>query len=53
MLVLERDDSVFELDRKVLYRAVRQSEGGDLRYEHLRAREEPLLVIPDAIAWCW
>lgn len=53
MLVLERDDSILELDRRVLYRATRELDCTELRYEHLRAREEPLLTIPDAIAWCW
>jgi hypothetical protein len=24
-----------------------------LRYEHLRAHEECLLSVPDAVAWCW
>ena len=24
-----------------------------LEYEHLRAREEPLLWVPDAVAWCY
>ncbi|MHB1509603.1 MAG: hypothetical protein ACYCST_07715 [Acidimicrobiales bacterium] len=25
----------------------------DLAYDHLRAHEEPLVWIPDAVAWCW
>jgi hypothetical protein len=54
MLVLETDDSLVEFDRKVLYRAVRELGCAEtLKYQHLRAREEMLLAIPDAIAWCW
>ncbi|MFI6308031.1 hypothetical protein ACIBCH_39600 [Amycolatopsis thailandensis] len=54
MLVLESDESIVELDRKTLYRAVRAQECHDvLEYRHLRAFEEPLLAIPDALAWCW
>jgi hypothetical protein len=53
MLVLERDDSVLEQDRRLLYRRVRELGCEDLVYRHQRAREEPLLAIPDAIAWCW
>lgn len=53
MLVLERDDSIIDLDRRLLYRHVHNAGYPELRYEHLRAREEPLLAIPDAIAWCW
>jgi hypothetical protein len=54
MLVLERDDSVLDLDRRLLYQRVRQLGCADvLRYEHHRAHEEPLLAVPDAIAWCW
>ncbi|WP_410600192.1 hypothetical protein [Amycolatopsis sp. lyj-90] len=54
MLVLESDESIVELDRKTLYRSVRQHGCQDvLEYRHLRAFEEPLLAIPDALAWCW
>ncbi|WP_244162405.1 hypothetical protein [Amycolatopsis regifaucium] len=54
MLVLETDESIVTLDRKTLYRAVRRYGCEDvLEYRHLRAFEEPLLAIPDALAWCW
>jgi hypothetical protein len=53
MLVLETDDSIVELDRKLLYRRVRELGCEGLEYRHQRAHEEPLLMIPDAIAWCW
>lgn len=54
MLVIERDDSVLEADRRLLYRAIRQPSGAVmLRYEFPRGHEEPLLAIPDAVAWCW
>ena len=54
LLVLERDESIEELDKKLLYRRVRELGCADtLVYRHQRAREEPLLMIPDAIAWCW
>lgn len=52
-LVLERDEALEELDREVLYQQVRRLDYADLRYEHLRAHQEPLLAIPDAVAWCW
>lgn len=50
-LVLERDDSMARGDRQQLSRAF---EGRQARptYAHLRAREEPLLWISDAVAWC-
>lgn len=53
MLVLERDDSILRLDRQLLYQQVREHDCVELEYRHLRAHEEPLLAIPDAIAWCW
>lgn len=53
VLVLERDDSVAEVDSRVLYEQKRQLGCHDLRFEHQHARSEPLLAIPDAIAWCW
>lgn len=54
MLVLEQDDSVLDVDRKLLYRCVRElGRQDDLVYRHHRAHEEPLLALPDAIAWSW
>lgn len=53
MLVLERDEKTVQLDEGVLAKQKRRLHCPELRYEHLRAREEPLLAIPDAIAWCW
>ena len=53
-LVVEQDDSALQSDREVLFRAVRKHGVPDaLVYEHLPARSEPLLWIPDAAAWCW
>lgn len=53
LLVLERDDSVVEVDKKLLYRRTREVGCQDtLTYRHQRAHEEPLLALPDAIAWC-
>jgi len=54
MLVLERDDSLLWWDQQQLIDITREVGcRHTLRYEHRRAREEPLLAIPDAIAWCW
>ncbi|MFD9705403.1 hypothetical protein [Lentzea sp. NPDC059081] len=54
MLVLEQDDSVLDADKKLLYRTVREQGCHEmLVYRHHRAHEEPLLALPDAIAWCW
>jgi hypothetical protein len=53
-LVLETDSSVLTHDRRVLSAAVRTAGASDrLRYVHLPAHQEPLLWIPDAVAWCW
>lgn len=53
-LTLERDDGLLDVDRKLLYQQTRVlGWAGTLRYRHLAAHEEPLLAIPDAIAWCW
>lgn len=53
-LVIERDDSLLIHDRQTLYEAVAKAGVRDtLRYEHLRAHEECLLSVADAIAWSW
>ena len=54
MLVLELDDSLEAQDRLVIREQLRKADRQDtLRYEHRRAYEEPLLSIPDAVAWSW
>lgn len=53
MLILEQDDTLIATERKLLYRAARDANCPDLRYEHRRAAAEQLLALPDAIAWCW
>lgn len=52
VVVIERDDSVMDQDRRLLYRRARELDCEKLIYRHCRAHEEPLLAIPDAIAWC-
>ncbi|WP_431916605.1 hypothetical protein [Micromonospora wenchangensis] len=53
-LVLERDDSTFRADQRLLFEQVRRSGMPvTFRYEQLRAHEECLLAVPDALAWCW
>jgi hypothetical protein len=53
-VVLERADGDLAADKRTLFQAVRSAGvEGALRYDHLRASEEPLLWISDAVAWCW
>lgn len=53
-LVLELDDSVAAKDRSVIReQLIKAGTPDDLIYEHRRAHQEPLLSIPDAIAWSW
>ncbi len=51
MLVLERDESVEVADRRTIADRFRLEPAAP-RYRHLSAREEPLLWISDAVAWC-
>jgi hypothetical protein len=53
-IALERDESQVEADRRILRRELDRTGSVDLvTYEHVRAHEEALLAIPDAVAWCW
>jgi hypothetical protein len=53
-LVIEQDESLVRTDRQQLYQLVRKAGVADaLGYRHQRAYEEPLLALPDAVAWCW
>lgn len=52
-LLIEKDDSVFESDKRTLYKAVEKfSVRGILYYDHMKPHEEPLLWVSDAVAWC-
>jgi hypothetical protein len=54
LLIVERDDSTLATDRSIIQDCLIRTGCQDtLRYEHLRAHEECLLALPDAIAWCW
>jgi hypothetical protein len=54
LLIVERDDSFLAADRNIIQDCLIRTGCQDtLRYEHLRAHEECLLALPDAIAWCW
>ena len=58
-LVLELSDGDLAADRRTLFASVRKygedlpGTGASLRYDHLRATAEPLLWVPDAVAWAW
>jgi hypothetical protein len=53
-LVIELDETLLARDRSVLYATSRREGCADrLRYRHERASTEPLLSVPDAVAWAW
>lgn len=53
-LVLESDETQDQRDRRDLIELIRAAGcHGTLSYDHLRATSEPLLAIPDAVAWAW
>ncbi len=51
-IVLERDDSIVRFDQRILFREL-DARGARERisYVHETAAREPLLALPDAIAW--
>jgi hypothetical protein len=52
-LVIERDESTLDRDRATLHAACRRYEYFDLRWELIIPRQDPLLWVPDAVAWAW
>ncbi|TDE88177.1 hypothetical protein EXU48_23950 [Occultella glacieicola] len=53
-LLLESEQGEEARDRRILYRQTDQHGCRDsLSYGHATAASEPLLAIPDAIAWAW
>lgn len=51
-LILERDDSTIVHDQRAI-RVARAGAADLVRFDHMRAADEPLLWPPDAIAWAW
>ena len=53
-LVLEQDATTSESDARIIYDVAHSgNRTPSLRYEHLPARSEPLLWLPDMAAWMW
>jgi hypothetical protein len=53
-LVIEQDDSLIRHDNQTLIELTRSTGQRDaLHYRHLRGHDEPLLSLPDTVAWCW
>lgn len=51
---LELDETLLSTDRQQLIEVTRDTGCADqLHYRHERAATEPLLALPDAIAWCY
>lgn len=53
-VIFELDQTLATRDRQVLYQAVQKfGLENDLVYSLQQGYEEPLLWLPDAVAWCW
>jgi hypothetical protein len=53
-LILETEEGALRSDKALIFGQLRSGgDGNALRYAHMRAYEESLLAIPDAIAWSW
>lgn len=52
-LVLDLDETLVARDARVLARAVRETGATSITYSHQRLATQPLLSIPDVVAWCW
>lgn len=53
-LTIEQDDGLVLSDQALLYRLAHdRARIGSLHYSHQRPAAEPLLALPDVVAWCW
>ncbi len=53
-IVIETDDSIVLTDNRTLFQALGARDLRErVRYEHRRAASEPLLWLPDAVAWSY
>ncbi|GAA0934897.1 hypothetical protein GCM10009554_21330 [Kribbella koreensis] len=53
LLRIERDESIMEHDRLAVLGAINRFRCYQLRFELMVPKAEPLLWIPDAVAWAW
>jgi hypothetical protein len=52
-LVIERDESYLESDYEALHAAKHRFSCFDLRWDLLAPKADPLLWVPDSVAWAW
>ncbi|TDO35779.1 hypothetical protein EV643_12151 [Kribbella sp. VKM Ac-2527] len=52
-LVVEREESTYDHDQRTLHAACQRFKCFDLRWELMVPKLDPLLWVPDAIAWTW
>ncbi len=53
-LTLERDASLERADRQVIANTLRNGgERPEIRYRHIGPKEDPMLWVSDAVAWCY
>lgn len=52
-LLIERDDSIMQIDRSLIAGVLRKEQATELIYRHVAPHEHPLLWISDAVAWCY
>ncbi len=53
-ITFDLDESLATWDRQQMIELTRKAQVGDrLSYSHSSRYGEPLLAIPDAVAWCW
>lgn len=52
-LIVDLDQSLLARDARVLATAIRDSHADSITYSHQMLASQPLLALPDVIAWCW
>lgn len=52
-LVLDLDQSLVARDARTLASAIRRANTDSITYSHQSLASQPLLSLPDVIAWCW
>lgn len=52
-IILDLDRTLVSRDARSIAGAVRDLAGPSLTYSHHSLASEPLLAIPDVVAWCW
>lgn len=50
---MDLDQTLMARDARTLSTAIRDAQAESITYSHQMLASQPLLALPDVVAWCW